>query len=284
MLQNTDFSRAEMLSTRRRRSNQGHPMRPQILRPSQRLLLPRRHLPSQPSLPQCPDASPAEAAARIPRGKATAARRRVKMVRSPLSEYFHRRSIPLYNVHTVLPSSGIRMVNVNDQLFCCGLGCFDSSTGTCYNSAGSSDAPFPVDSSYVMFNRTSGSTSPNSTATTTSTVTIAAATIKAGDTTTATATAIGTAASPPSTSDKAATAGAAVGFPLGLALLGVVGMLWRQKRQASGLRKAMMDREEKYIARLESKMETRRTENVHYSCNETPTAPSARTWNGWRAA
>lgn len=97
--------------------------------------------------------------------------------------------------------------------------------------------------------------------------------MKAGDTTTATATAIGTAASPPSNfRQEQQRQVQQLVFPLGLALLGVVGMLWRQKRRASGLRKEMMDREEeKYIARLESKMETRRTENVHYSCDETPT-------------
>ena len=162
-------------------------------------------------------------------------------------------------MNTVLPSSGIRIVNVEDRLFCCGLGYFDSN-GTCSNSTRGSDAPFPVDQGYVIFNRSSGSTSPNSTATVTSTVTLAGHTIISAATLAATG--AGTAASPPPTSDREPTVVVAVGVPLGIALLGCVGMLWRQKREANGLRKEKTAWEEKYVALLESKTETQRSENV----------------------
>ena len=197
-------------------------------------------------------------------------------------------------MHTVLPSDGIRIVNVKDKLFCCGWGYFDSSSGTCVNSTRGSDAPFPVDQGHVIFNRSSGSTSPNNTATVTSTVTVAGVTMKSVTTraitaagtaasplstsgreatvdiavsTTAT-TAAGTAASPPLTRKREATVGVAVGVPLGIALLGFVGMLWRQKKEAIGLRKEKENWEEKYIALLESKMERQRSQNVPHSSSE----------------
>lgn len=172
-------------------------------------------------------------------------------------------------MHTVFPSSGIRIVNVKDKLFCCGWGYFDSSSGTCVNSTRGSDAPFPVDHGHVIFNRSSGSTSPNNTAMVTSTVTLAGVTMKSV-TTTAT-TAAGTAASPPLTRNREATVGVAVGVPLGIALLGFVGMLWRQKKEAIGLRKEKKNWEERYIALLsllESKMETQRSQNVPHSSSE----------------
>ena len=203
-------------------------------------------------------------------------------------------------MHAVFPSSGIRIVNVKNKLFCCGWGYFDSSSGTCVNSTRGSDAPFPVDQGHVIFNRSSGSTSPNNTATVTSTVTLAGVTMKSATTraitaagtaasplsasgreatvdiavsTTAT-TAAGTAASPPLTHNQEATVGVAVGVPLGIALLGFVGMLWRQKKEAIGLRKEKKNWEEKYIALLsllESKMETQRSQNVPHSSSETLT-------------
>ena len=74
-------------------------------------------------------------------------------------------------------------------------------------------------------------------------------------------TAAGSAASLPSTSDRAATVGVAVGVPLALALLGFAVMLWRQKREAAGLRKEKEDWEEKYITLLQSNLETRRSGN-----------------------
>ena len=48
-------------------------------------------------------------------------------------------------------------------------------------------------------------------------------------------------------------------------------MLWRQKREAAGLRKEKEDWEEKYITLLQSNLETRR------SGNNTPRALSEKT-------
>ena len=111
----------------------------------------------------------------------------------------------------------------------------------------------------MILSRWSGLTSPNGTATVVSAVTLAGAT--ANSVTNMATTAARTAASLPSTSDRAATVGAAVGVPLGLALLGFVAMLWRQKREAAGLRKQKEDWEEKYITLLQSKLETQRSGN-----------------------
>ena len=121
----------------------------------------------------------------------------------------------------------------------------------------------------MIFNRTSGSTSPdNTTVTFTSTVTLAGATIHSVTTSTATA-AAGTAASPPPlTVHREATVGVAVGVSLGLALLGSVAMLWRQRREAKGLREEKKNWEEKYIALLESKIETQKSENVPHHSSE----------------
>ena len=150
------------------------------------------------------------------------------------------------------------VVQVDDGLFCCGF--FNSSSGTCLNSTRGSDAPFSVNQGSVIVNRGSGLASPNSSATVTSTATLAGATATSVITTVGT-TAVRTAASLPLTSDQAATVGAAVGVPLGLALLGSVAMLWRQKREAIGLRRQKEDWEEKYISLLQSKWETQRSGN-----------------------
>ena len=124
----------------------------------------------------------------------------------------------------------------------------------------------------MIFNRTSGSTSPDDTAITfTSTVTLAAATIHSVTTSTATA-AAGTATSPPRTVHREATVGVAVGVSLGMAILGFVAMLWRQRREASRLREEKKNWEEKYNALLESKWEskteTQKNENVPHHSRE----------------
>ena len=125
----------------------------------------------------------------------------------------------------------------------------------------------------MIFDRTSGSTSPdNSTTTFTSTVTLADSTIHSVTTSTATADA-GTAASPPPpTVHRETTVGVAAGVSLGMALLGSVAMLWRQRREASRLREEKKNWEEKYIALLESKWEskteTQKGENVPHRSRE----------------
>ena len=69
----------------------------------------------------------------------------------------------------------------------------------------------------------------------------------------------GTAATLPLTSDRAEIVGVAIGGPLGLALLGLVAMLWRQKKEAAKLRKEKEDWEVKYTTLLQSKSETYRS-------------------------
>ena len=169
---------------------------------------------------------------------------------------------------TVSPNQGRAIVQVKDGLFCCGF--FNSSSGTCLNSTRGSDAPFSVDQGSVILNRWSGLTSPNDSATVVSAATPVGATVNSV-TVMATA-AARTAASLPPTSDRAATVGAAVGVPLGLALLGFVAMLWRQKREAAALRKQKEEWEEKYITLLQSKLETQRSgNNVPHTLSERET-------------
>ena len=170
-------------------------------------------------------------------------------------------------MHIVTPSSGVRIVNVEDQLFCCGPSYFNSSSGTCINSTHGSNAPFAVDPGSVIVDRLSDSTLPDQTGAVTSTVTIPGATIKSLNASAATT--IGTSPSLPQTSDRGeGTVGVSAGIPLGMALLGAVGLLWRQKRDANRLRKERNDWEEKYVALLESQMETLRSENVPRSSSK----------------
>ena len=172
---------------------------------------------------------------------------------------------------TQYPEWGVRILNVKDQLFCCGLNSSNCANDTCYTSTQGSNAPFPVDQARVIFDRTSGSTSPNdTTAVFPSTVTLAGATIHS--VTTSTATAPGTAASPPLTVHREITVGVAVGVSWGMTLLGSAAMLWRQRREARGLREEKKDWEEKYVALLESRWEskpkTQRSENVPHHSGE----------------
>lgn len=131
------------------------------------------------------------------------------------------------------------------------------------DSSRGSDAPFPLDEGYVIFNRSSGSTSPNSTAIVRSTVTLAGATVQSV-TTTATI-AAGTAALRSPISDRGSTVGVAVGIPLGIGIVGCVGMLLRQKREANRLREEKRDWEARYDALLKSRMETLRSEEIPHS-------------------
>ena len=123
----------------------------------------------------------------------------------------------------------------------------------------------------MIFNRTSGSTLPDdtpddTTATFTKTITLAGSTIHSV-TTSAVAAAV-TAASPPPTVHGEATVGIAVGVSLGVALLVSVGMLWRQRREATRLRAKKRDWKKKFIALLESKTETQKGENVPQHTSE----------------
>ena len=110
--------------------------------------------------------------------------------------------------------------------FCCGPG--DSSINACVNGTEGSTDPFPVQAGRVIFNRTSGSIYPNSTNITTVTLLSTAA-----PSTTATPITGSTIChNSTSSSNSLAAVGSGVGVPLGLALFGVLGLLWRQRREA----------------------------------------------------
>ena len=177
------------------------------------------------------------------------------------------------DIRAVWPDSGVEIFNVKDHLFCCGSNSFNYSDGTCYNLTRGSNAPFPVDQGRVIFDRTSGSTSPNGTrAAFTSTVTLAGSTIYSVATSNATAVRI--AVSPPPTVHREVAVGVAVGVSLGMALLGSLVMLWRQRREAKGLRQEKKNWEEKYVALLESKWasktERQKSEKVPHYPSEKP--------------
>ena len=127
-----------------------------------------------------------------------------------------------------------------DSSFCCGPG--NSTSNQCISSTLGSSAPFPIEAGRVIFNRTSGSTSPNnseiSTVTIISTITpIPIATSLSGPN--------GCHASP-SPSNEPTAVGLGVGLPLGLALLGSLGLLWRQRTHELSAKKESCAWQEKY--------------------------------------
>ena len=100
-------------------------------------------------------------------------------------------------------------------LFCCSE--FNVSTDTCTVGTKGSTAPFSLEAGLVIYNRTSGSTSPNITNAVTRTVT-------------ATATSSASAyASSSSSSGQEAAIGAGIGVPLGLALVVALALLLKQR-------------------------------------------------------
>ena len=112
----------------------------------------------------------------------------------------------------------------------------------------------------MILNRYSGLTAPNDSLATVTASTMILAGTTVSSATMMTTTASGTATPlPSSTSDRAATVGVAVGVPLGLALFAFAVMLWRQKREAAGLRKEKEDWEEKYVTLLQSNLGTQRS-------------------------
>lgn len=141
-------------------------------------------------------------------------------------------------VHT---SYGVTIYPFEEDLsFCCGPG--NSSSNTCINSTRGSSAPFPVPAGRVIFNRTSGSISPNNSDAAAVTVSSTAA-----PATTATPPTDPTICrNSPSSSNKSTAVGFGVGVPLGLALLGALGLLWRQRSRELGARREARAWEEKY--------------------------------------
>ena len=144
-----------------------------------------------------------------------------------------------------------------DTDYCCGPG--NSSSGKCKHSTRGSVEPFPINVGRVIFNRTSGSTSPNDSDTSSITIlSTATVTVSSG-------TALSTAETDPSdntiqqthdtssSSKKSTAIGVGVGVPCGLALLGAMGLLWRQRARELDARREARDWEEKYTALLKSK-------------------------------
>lgn len=138
----------------------------------------------------------------------------------------------------------------DDTSFCCGPG--NSSSNTCISSTLGNPAPFAVPAGRVIFNRTSGSTSPN--ISDISTVTVSSAVASSTSAIAPTDSAI-CRNSPSSSKKSAAAVGIGVGVPLGLALLGALGLLWIQRSRELGARREARAWQEKYD---ELKKENRR--------------------------
>ncbi|KAM0800205.1 hypothetical protein BDR22DRAFT_821695 [Usnea florida] len=129
----------------------------------------------------------------------------------------------------------------NGRSYCCGP---PNSSDTCKQTTRGSNTPFPLVAGRVIYNRTSGSISPNVSDTTTVTVTST----------------VVISASPPSSpsqdltsrpnsscpSDKSTAVGLGVGVPLGTACLCALGLLWRQRSREQGARREARALEEKY--------------------------------------
>ena len=143
----------------------------------------------------------------------------------------------------------------NDTSFCCGPG--NSSTNTCFRATRGSYTPFHVEAGRVIFNRTSGSTSPNSsdivtvTVTTSGTalpyssiVTVTVTSTAAPSTIAATLSNLTACHDSSSSSNKSIAIG--VGASLGLALLSVLVLMWRQRTRELGARKEVRTWEQKY--------------------------------------
>ncbi|KAM0805009.1 hypothetical protein BDR22DRAFT_885099 [Usnea florida] len=122
--------------------------------------------------------------------------------------------------------------------FCCNLGIIVSNN-TCYIPTKGSAEPFSVDAGLVIYNRTSGSTSPNITDTVTTTI-IATKTTTVPVTT-----------SPPpissSSSERHAAIAASMSALLGAAFLISLIFLWQQGKGAKASRKEAQDWKAKYL-------------------------------------
>ena len=144
-------------------------------------------------------------------------------------------------------ATGINLVDVDQKpLFCCGN--MNPFNNTCLTSSKGSFSPFFIEAGLVVFNRTSGSTSPNSTDTATiiitSTVTAAPFDVESVITTTATAKTATTSnppcdpvTSPSPSSRRDAAIAAGVSSSLGLGLFVACALLWKQRKQKQSLRK-----------------------------------------------
>lgn len=154
----------------------------------------------------------------------------------------------------------------NQWLFCCSPG--NAYNSTCMDATKGSTAPFQIEAGQVIFNRTSGSTSPNDTttapvtvhstaaftATVTATVT-ATATASASKSLDAPSTSAAAAASSSSSSKNGTAIGAAFSALLGVLLLVTLILLWRERKTKQTFRKDAHIWEGKY-AQLVQKQNT----------------------------
>lgn len=126
--------------------------------------------------------------------------------------------------------------------FCCGD--IASSSNRCSVSTRGSTAPFLIPAGKVIYNRTTGSTSPNSMDVITDTVSSSTLVTATVSSTSAPLTQAN--ANPPPSSEKSTKVGLGVGVPLGLAFLGTLGLLWRQRTRELGARTEARTWKEKY--------------------------------------
>ena len=146
---------------------------------------------------------------------------------------------------------GTSIFAVQDGLhFCCAD--INSSSNQCSISTRGSTAPFRITAGKVIFNRTTGSTSPNSMDVITVTLSSSALVTATVSSTTAPLTITTIPSTPtayansPPPSEKSTKVGLGVGVPLGLAFLGTLGLLWRQRTRELGARTEARSWKEKY--------------------------------------
>ena len=146
------------------------------------------------------------------------------------------------------------MFATSASTMCCGPG---YPNGTCVQISQGSNLAFEVPLGQIIYNRTSGSTERNDTTsgptpTTARTITVTASASDQPTRSTANPIASSASVRGSSTSNDAAI-GAGVGVPLGVALIGALALLWRQRTHEQRLKKKVERWEEKYEALARTK-------------------------------
>ena len=143
----------------------------------------------------------------------------------------------------------IHLINYfhNQPVFCCGVGF--ANNNTCLKPTNGSTATFFIKAGLVIFNRTSGSTSPNDTDTTPVTVT---ATVTTAGPVSASTSLSTTRASSSSSSRTGTAVGAGVSGALALLLLVTLAFLLREKRHKQSFKKDAKTWEVKYADMVQS--------------------------------
>ena len=144
-------------------------------------------------------------------------------------------------VHT---NTGAPVFRVNAQqgvFFCCGN--LDPANNTCLTSTHGSSAPFYIEPGPVIYNRTSGSTSPNSTQITTVVLT-------------STATACSQSSHITSSSRRDIAIASSVSAVLGLALLVTLVFFWRLRNQRQAVSRDVQTWKQKYSDLMDTQAAT----------------------------